>query len=138
MSKERKTLLTLNEETGKFDAERIDVYTRNQERHFRKGEFFMVHFSFEELLVDREYPALTLRVLSLLLTKLDYNNRIRGFRQSDLADRLNSSQANVSRALKLLENDKIILRDGIDYYFNDRYVKYAGDSKYKNTRKDVE
>jgi DNA-binding MarR family transcriptional regulator len=133
--KQRKTLLTLNEKSGEFDAEIIDIYTKNQNRHFRKGEFFTVHFSLEELLIDREYSALTLRILALLLTKLDYNNRIKGFRQSDLADRLKSSQANVSRALKVLEEDKIIEKDGIDYYFNSRYVKYAGDSKTTKARK---
>ena len=87
----------------------------------------MVNIIFPEMLLDKNYTGLTYRVLMALQMRIDFNNRIKGFRQTELAAQLKTSQANVSRALKILEDDHIIRRDGVDYYFTDKYIKGAGD-----------
>lgn len=120
-------LLKYDDKGNVIDVEDVQIYVPVQNRHFKKGEFFMMHISFPEILLKKNYTGLTYRVLMLLQTRLDFNNRIKGFRQNDLASELGTSQANISRCLKLLEDDKIIYRDGVDYYFSDSYIKGAGD-----------
>ena len=116
----------------------VKILTKHEERHFNKGEFYMRTFSLEQLILDRDYSGITFRVMTWLLLNLDYNNRIKTFRQSTLAQRLGSSQPRVSAVLKELEKDGIIYKRDDDYYFNDDYVKGAGDSKKTATKKKTE
>jgi len=58
-------------------------------------------------------------------------NRIKTFTQVKIAEEINSSQSNVSKALKKLEKDGIIYKDDLDFYFSDKYIKYSGDDKRK-------
>lgn len=87
----------------------------------------MQTFALDYLIMEKNYNSVELKTLISLKRRLDFNNRIKAFKQIDIAKEINSSQANVSRALKKLENDKIIYKDGLDYYFNTDYIKYAGD-----------
>lgn len=87
----------------------------------------MQTFALDYLIMEKNYNSVELKTLISLKRRLDFNNRIKAFKQTDIAKEINSSQANVSRALKKLENDKIIYKDGLDYYFNTNYIKYAGD-----------
>ena len=67
----------------------------------------------------------------ILLRRLDFNNRIKTFRQTDIAKEIKGNQSNVSRSIKRLEQDGIIKKDGNDWYFSDKYIKGASDKNYK-------
>jgi DNA-binding MarR family transcriptional regulator len=130
--KDSKILSTYNEDGFLQDIKEIETYVKTEKRHFKKGEFYMTSFDLDNLILNKEYSTPTMRVLVSLKTRLDYNNRIKTFRQSDVAEQAKTSQANVSRALKQLENDKIIIKDGLDYYFSGKFIKGAGDKNAKN------
>ena len=117
----------MNEETNTIETKNIGVLIPSSKRHFKKGEFYMQTFALDYLIMEKNYNSVELKTLISLKRRLDFNNRIKAFKQIDIAKEINSSQANVSRALKKLENDKIIYKDGLDYYFNTDYIKYAGD-----------
>lgn len=89
----------------------------------------MVHTSLPELIIKKKYSGTIQRVLFYLLTQLDFNNRIKTFRQGDLAKILDTSQPNISKSLKILEQDKIIIKKEYDYYFVEGFIKGAGDNK---------
>ena len=91
----------------------------------------MQTFALDDLVMEGKYSSYELKTLIVLKRRIDFNNRIKGFRQADLAKEIGSSQSRVSNALKRLIADGIIRRDGIDYYFTDTYIKYAGDDKQK-------
>lgn len=106
-------------------------------RHFRKGTFYMQTFSLDTLIISKKYNITELRTLIALKSRLDFNNRIKGFKQSDLADEINSSQPRISQALKKLEKDEIIYKDGVDYYFSDVYIKGSGDDNHNKKQKKI-
>lgn len=123
------TLIKYDSKGNVEDLEPVNEVVKLQKRHFKKGSFYMQTMEFDKLILDKQYNSTTIKVLLVLKSRIDYNNRIKGFKQVELAERIGSSQANVSRALKLLLKDNIIYLDGIDYYFNDSYIKYAGDGE---------
>ena len=126
-------LLTYNEgEEEKI--EEIQEIVKVTKRHFKKGEFFMQAFTLNALVMERDYKLLDLKVLFTLESWLDYNNRIQSFRQIDVAEEIGSSQSNVSKSINKLLKDGIIYRDGVDYYFSDEYIKYAGDNTPRRPR----
>ena len=127
--KKNETLIIFDEKTKATTYEDVKTIIKVEKRHFKKGEFFMQSFSLENLILEKKYTITELRVLFLLKKRLDFNNRIKGFKQIDLASEIGTSQGNISRAIKRLENDLIIKRDGIDFYFNDIYIKGSGNSK---------
>lgn len=131
MLKEIKSLLSYNKKGEILNVEEISTYVKVGKHHFKKGEFYMVSFDLDKLILENNYGAPVIRVLLVLKTRLDFNNRIKTFRQADVAKEAKTSQANVSRALKQLEKDRVILRDGLDYYFNEKFIKGAGDNKKK-------
>jgi DNA-binding MarR family transcriptional regulator len=110
------------------------IFSRVTKRHFGKGEFCMIHLSLPDLKKKKNYCGTTYRVMMLLICNIDYNNRIKTFRQVDLAAELGTKQANISRALHQLQGDGIIYKHDNDYYFNDKYVKGAGDDKIRKRR----
>ena len=89
----------------------------------------MQSFELERLIMQENYTITELKVLFSLKNRLDFNNRIKSFRQVDIAKSIGSSQPNVSKAIKKLESDKIIVKDGLDYYFNDTFIKGAGSKR---------
>lgn len=122
-------LNTYNKNGGLETMEEVQEIVKIQKRHFKKGEFFMMHDSLPDLIIKKKYNGTIQRVLFYLLSQLDFNNRIKTFRQNDLATILNTSQPNISKSLKTLEQDNVILKKELDYYFNSRFIKGAGDEK---------
>lgn len=127
--KKKQADLTTYNEDGTFENRPVQEIIAIRKRHFKKGEFFMTHFDLPSLLIEKNYNGTTYKILMYLLTQLDFNNRIKSFRQIDIANATKTNQANVSRALKILEKDKIIIKKDNDYYFSDNFVKGAGDEK---------
>ena len=114
-----------------FETKEIEVYTKIEHRHYKKGTFYMETFEFNKMIIENEYNSTTIRTLLCLKARLQYNNRIATFRQANLAEEAHTSQANISRTLRQLEKDNIIYKDGLDYYFNEKFIKYAGDDNSK-------
>jgi len=129
---EKGTLTTYDENNDIKDMEDVEIYARVQKRHFRKGEFFMASFLLDKLCIEKSYDLTTLRTLMVLKSMLDYNNRIKTFKQTDIAEKIGTQQAHVSRALKRLRDDRIIIKKDNDYYFNEVFIKGAGDNTPKN------
>jgi DNA-binding MarR family transcriptional regulator len=123
------TLFTENE--NGLTVEAVETLVRVEKRHFRKGEFFTVSKNYSrkilELLVGGKITLTDVKVLLALENRIDYNNRIKGFKQIDISNEAKVTQANVSRALKKFRENKIIAREGVDYYFTEQYIKGAGD-----------
>lgn len=117
-----------------LDHENDKVYEASilqkvEKRHFRKGEFFTMSKLISKVVITKKYTGETFRVLFLLLEMIDFNNRIKSFTQKELAEQLETSQPNISKSLKTLSEDKIIYKNGRDWYFSDEFVKFAGDKK---------
>lgn len=125
-NKETSTLQSYHDD-GSIETQEVEQIVKIQKRHFKKGTFYMETIAFNDLILDNNYSSIEIKVLYALKSRIDYNNRIKGFKQTEIAERIGSSQANVSRAVKKLLEDKIIFQDGVDYYFNDKYIKYSGD-----------
>ena len=118
--------------------EAITAPKRKSNPYWKKGGFYTVSKEYDEFLLENyeHYSKLELGVLSWLRRHIDFNNRIKTFRQKDIAERLNSDQANISRALKKLIKDEIIEKHGYDYYFTDKYIRGASD--YNRRKKEVD
>ena len=129
MSFEKRKGIFLDNESEKWKD--IEILTKIEKRHFRKGEFFMQSFSLYDLIFEKDYKFTDVKVLMILLRRLDFNNRIKTFRQTDIAKEIKGNQSNVSRSMKRLEQDGIIKKDGNDWYFSDKYIKGASDKNYK-------
>lgn len=124
---EKRKGIFLDNESEKWKD--IEILTKIEKRHFRKGEFFMQSFSLYDLIFEKDYKFTDVKVLMILLRRLDFNNRIKTFRQTDIAKEIKGNQSNVSRSIKRLEQDGIIKKDGNDWYFSDKYIKGASDKK---------
>jgi hypothetical protein len=116
-------------EDGTFDTNPVKTYIQIQKRHFAKGEFFQMTFELLELLED--FKGADYKTLKALLQRLDFNNRIKTFTQAVLANEAGIAQPKISKALKTLEEKKIIYKDGLDWYFSDKFINYAN-NKGKN------
>lgn len=125
------SLVTYNENGGAEETQDVQQIIKIEKRHFKKGEFFMQAFTLANLILEKEYGMPELKTLVALQTRLDFNNRIKTFTQTEIAKEIKSNQANVSRAIKKLEEDGIIKKDGLEWYFSDKYIKGAGDNKQK-------
>jgi hypothetical protein len=122
-----KVVYRKNLETG--DITKIPTSPRkNTSSNFRKGEFSTVHNSLKRMLKSKKnYSNLTFRLLFELWDRIEFNNRIRTFRQAELADILESHQQHISTSLKVLEKDEIIKKSGHDYYFTPKFIRHAND-----------
>jgi hypothetical protein len=97
---------------------------------FEKGTFFTMSKRITKMLKNKKnYNNLTFRLLFELLERIEFENRIKTFRQTELARDLDSKQSNISVSLKLLEADNIIKKVGHDYYFSKEFVRYASSTK---------
>ena len=111
-----------------------DVYVKVQRLHYKKGEFYLTHLDMDRLILEKNYTGNTIKVLTKLKLKMGFNNKVEMFTQQELANELGTTQANVSRALKVLIDDRIIYKVNHNYVFNDKYIKTAGDgNKSKKT-----
>lgn len=129
--KQNQSIITYDADGQPQDIEQVQQIIKVEKRHFKKGEFFMQSFELERLIMQENYTITELKVLFSLKNRLDFNNRIKSFRQVDIAKSIGSSQPNVSKAIKKLESDKIIVKDGLDYYFNDTFIKGAGSKRWE-------
>ena len=121
-------LITYDKKGNAINFEEVKEITKIQKRHFKKGEFLTMKkdfFSF--LILESGYKFLEIKVLTYLIKNLDFNNRIQSFTQKDIANYIGSTQPKVSNALKKLEQNKVIYKKENDYYFSDKFIKYAGD-----------
>ena len=120
-------LVTYNEKGNATNFEEVKEIIKIQKRHFKKGEFLTMKkdfFSF--LILESGYKFLEIKVLTYSIKNLDFNNRIQSFTQKDIADYIGSTQPKVSNALKKLQENKVIYKKENDYYFSDKFIKYAG------------
>lgn len=125
--KNKKDMISYDENGKIKDIKEVEEIIKVQKRHFKKGTFFTMNKLISKIVLQKKYTGETFRVLFILLEMIDFNNRIKTFRQVDIADILKISQSNVSRALKVLKDDNIIYKQDHDWYFSDKFVKFAGD-----------
>jgi len=109
------------------------------QKHFKKGEFFMVHKGFMDFLISEQARKLgksDLLVLFALLKRVQADNRVERFRQSELAEELNTQQQNISRSVINLKKHDIIYFDSDSeyFYFNDTAV-FTGETAEGKKRK---
>jgi hypothetical protein len=124
----------------KIDSDTGDVISKTPARkrrdtsdYFRKGEFFTVHIRISKTLIKKkDYSNLTFRLLFALMERIEFNNRIKTFRQVELAQLLESHQPDISKSLKILEADEIIKRSDHDYYFTPKFVRFVNDGSFGN------
>jgi len=124
------------DDENKIGRNEAVILTDVKKRHFKKGEFYMQAKVFDSLLSEMiksgDFTMLDMRTLIAMKQRIDYNNRIKNFTQKEIAEEISSSQANVSRSIQLLLKHRIIIKDGLDMYFNANYIKYAGDDQRKS------
>ena len=121
-------LVEYDEKDNIKNEEKVQQIIKIEKRHFKKGEFFMMKKEFlMNLILKSNYNFLEIKVLAYMLKHLDFNNRIETFKQKDIAEEINSTQPRVSKAIKKLEEDRIIKKIGNDYYLNENLIKGAGD-----------
>jgi len=103
--------------------------TKKRKSKFKQGGFYTVDFKYNEFIQEKyqQYSKVTFGVLNALLLRLEFNNRIETFRQKELAEKLKTGQASISRALKELVEDKVIYKpEGkYNYYFSDDFIAYV-------------
>jgi len=117
---------------AKYEATLITNQPKKR-TYYKKGTFFIMNIAFNEFISKKyhDYNKLTFGVINELFQKIEFNNRIEAFRQRDLAEKLKTSQSNVSRSLKALIDDNIIRREGVYYYFTEQFIKFAEDTRGK-------
>jgi len=72
----------------------------------------------------------TWRLMMFYIGVVQYDNRIKAYTQREIAEMTDMAQPNVSNANKALLEAGIIIKDGRDYYFSDKFVK-KGLKRYK-------
>jgi hypothetical protein len=129
-SKNTKTLTVLDDDGNIVDERDVEILYGKTKTYYKKGTFFLMNKAFTKFMtMQMNYTNLTFRVLFELLDRIEFNNRIETFRQTELAEKLDSSQANISKHLKILIEDKVIEKRNHDYYFCDEFVKFAFDER---------
>jgi DNA-binding MarR family transcriptional regulator len=124
-------IVKIDSDTGDVLSKTPAKKRRNTSDYFRKGEFLTVHIRVcKMLMTQKKYNALTFRVLFALMERIDFNNRIKTFRQVELADMLEAHQPKISASLKVLESDGVIKKSNHDYYFTPKFVRYVNDGNF--------
>jgi len=90
---------------------------------WKSDEIFIVNKNLPQVILNKNYSAINYRVLFTLMNRISYNNRIQTIRQMKLAEEINTSQSNISKSLRKLQNDEIIEKREHDYYFTEKYIK---------------
>jgi DNA-binding MarR family transcriptional regulator len=76
----------------------------------------------EEMIKSKKYTGETLRLLLFFMSVVEYDNRIKAYTQAQIAEKTSMRQPQISRAMKDLEKDEIIIKDGRDYYFSTEFL----------------
>jgi len=129
-SRNMKTLTVYDSDGNQVEKKDVEVLYGRKSTYYKKGDFFLMNKIFTRFLAGKKkYNNLTFRLLFTLLDRIEFNNRIATFRQKKLADELEENQANISRSLKKLIEDQIIEKREDDYYFTEKFVKFAFDER---------
>ena len=124
-------IVKVDVDTGDVIAKTSAKPRRDRSNYFGKGDFFTMHKRVCDMLETKEnYNNLTFRLLFTLIKRIEFNNRISTFRQSELARILKTHQPKVSASLKVLEEDGIIKKSGYDYYFTPKFIRYVNDGNF--------
>lgn len=126
-SKQTKTLTVYDTDGNPVDERDVEILYGRRNTYYKKGSFFLMNKAFTKFMVTKrkEYNNLTVFLLFELLDRIEFNNKIGTFRQTKLAEKLETSQAHISRSLKTLLEDRIIEKREDDYYFTEDFVKFA-------------
>jgi DNA-binding MarR family transcriptional regulator len=128
-------IVKIDSETGDVLSKTPAKKRRDTSNYFRKGEFLTVHIRVcKMLMTQKKYNALTFRFLFALMERIEFNNRIRTFRQVELADLLEAHQPKISASLKMLEKDGVISKKNHDYFFTPKFVRYVNDGNFAHLR----
>lgn len=103
----RKRLGTIDLDTGEL-IEGVPVWVGGKPK-IRDGWLMTFQDSLAELAKDPDLKGEHWRVYSYLVSQLDFDNFIQ-ISQKEIADTLNMNKSNVSQAIKLLSDKKIIFR----------------------------
>ena len=121
-------IFTVDSDTNEVISSTPVKKRKNTANYFRKGEFSTVHRGLNRMLkTKKDYSNLTFRLLHELMDRVEFNNRIATFRQTELARILESHQQHISTSLKVLMADEIIKKVNHDYYFTPKFIKYVND-----------
>ena len=104
----QRRLGTIDLDTGEVLEEGVPVWVGRKPKLTERW-FMAFQDAFQELAKDRELTLDHHRVLSYLFGRLDFDNFIQ-VAQAEIAQELNMRKQNVSRAISLLVDKKIILR----------------------------
>ena len=124
-------IVKIDSDTGDVISKTPAKKRRDTSDYFKKGEFFTMHVRICKMLLrKKEYGNLTFRLLFALMERIEFNNRIRTFRQAELAQVLEAHQPDISKSLRILEGDEVIKKKNHDYYFTPQFVKYVNDGRF--------
>jgi DNA-binding MarR family transcriptional regulator len=99
--------------------------------YFKQKDLFKMSRLFAKMMQNKNYNTLTFRVLFYLLGRIDFNNRIMTIKQVNIARELGVKQPHISTSLKILQADGIIEKRENDYFFTEKFIRYASDGKNK-------
>jgi len=105
-----------------FDKNVI-IESRRKNLNYKKGWFFVVNQEkVQEMIKNKKYTGETLRLLLFFMSVVEYDNRIKAYTQTQIAEKISMRQPQISRAIKDLESDRIIIKDGRDFYFSTEFL----------------
>jgi DNA-binding MarR family transcriptional regulator len=121
-------LVVVDEETREEISRReVPEAKRRKGIYFTEKEYFTMHERICRMLKHKNYNTITFRLFFELLDRIEFNNRIKTFRQAELAEILKVHQPKISASLKILEKDEVIKKVNHDYYFTPKFIRYAND-----------
>ena len=98
----------VDEVTGEIlDNNSYQIVAIPRRAKIKEGWFMAFQEAFEALATDKDISGQTMKVLMLMMSRLDFNNFI-GIEQKDLADKLGIHRPDVSLAIKKLVDKGII------------------------------
>lgn len=114
---------------GKPKLEIVDVDTgeiiKASKRAF-KAEWFKGDINGSEVLAKLNLSKNEYRVIFMLLSKLNYNNRI-FLNISSLAEHFECDRSMLYKTINSLEEKRVLLKIGNFHKFNNTYVRCGGD-----------
>ena len=126
---ESRQMLEFDKDENLVSVQDVQIYAPISKRKYKKGAFIMQSYELDKFIIENNYSGLTFRVLSALKLRYGFNNEIKHFTQQELAAQLKTTQPNISRELKRLLDDKIIIKRDNSLFFNEKYFSGSGDKK---------
>lgn len=121
-------LLYKDKHLNTIKTEDVQLIIPIKQQHFKKGEFLTMKTDFLfNIIFKYDLKLLDLKVLAYFMKNIEFNNRIKNFTQNIVANDINSTQQNISKTIKRLEEKDIIYKKELNYYFSERFIKFAGD-----------